>query len=244
MERIRRYIVTDFKNILRDDMLVYFIMIPITMSIAARWVIPYLTDFLVKKNINLIQMLPAVSSFFFLIMPPAIIGFVYGFMWIDERDEKILSVLQITPVPFIKTVIIKMSIGAVISFLLVLVVIPMSGIGNIKIPYLILAGSLTAFNVPLFALFLFDFAKNKIEGFAISKYLYILYMLPFICYFVKVKYEFLFGIIPSYWVLKLYWLISEGNMNIGFYYITGILFNFAVVIFLLKRYVKVAYKIV
>jgi fluoroquinolone transport system permease protein len=71
----------------------------------------------------------------------------------------------------------------------------------------LLSGLLSA----VFAMALATFAANKVEGMAVIKGLATLMLGPLAAYFIHSDWQILFGLLPTYWPAKAFWVASEGE---------------------------------
>jgi fluoroquinolone transport system permease protein len=85
------------------------------------------------------------------------------------------------------------------------------------------------------ALFLAAFAENKVAGLALVKFLNGLAVIPIGAYFIEPPWQWLSGVMPMYWPLKVFWLAVEGSAY-GGYFAVGLGVNLLVLGLLLKRF--------
>jgi fluoroquinolone transport system permease protein len=238
---IRSFIANDLKNIHRDSYFPFLLSIPLLLGILFRWLIPYLAQLLKNCNFDLSPYYPLIVSYFFVLMIPCIIGFMNGFIWIDERDDHTLNALLVTPLPLDQYLAYKALVCMVSSFVLTVIAIPLSGLSGASFINIAVVALLSSFTAPLFAIILFVFSKNKVEAFAVAKYMYVLYLVPIAAFFIHSSWDMAFGLIPTYWLLKVFWLIEE-NISVWSYFSVGFVYNFLLLIVLLNYYKKIAYK--
>jgi hypothetical protein len=85
--------VNDLRGIVRDKLLVFAFSIPFILILLGFWAIPWISG----QIFDLFPYRGLVLSF--IIIEIAIVfGFVFGFMLVDERDDNVLSALQVLPV--------------------------------------------------------------------------------------------------------------------------------------------------
>jgi len=77
-------------------------------------------------------------------------------------------------------------------------------------------------------------ADNKVTGFAMMKLMNSIQVLLVVAYFVPMPGQLLFGLIPSYWPMKIVWLAAEGRPY-GWYLAAGFAVN-VISVGLLMRY--------
>ena len=87
----------DARNVARDSMLRWLVGTPIAYALAFRWGVPVLRTWLGERyGFELTPYYPLLASFLVLITP-ALIGAVVGFLLLDHRDDRTLTALQVTP---------------------------------------------------------------------------------------------------------------------------------------------------
>lgn len=241
VKKIFGILTADIKNIYRDKYLLYLILLPFIIGYGLRKLIPKLGNLLIKQDINIFDYYPLIGSYFIILMVPAVIGFISGFIWIDERDRKTLYVLKVMPFSFSYYFMYKIFMGMVLSCILVFVNVPFSNIVDIPIIHLFCLSILASFTAPMFAMILFIYSKNKVEAFAVAKYMYVLYLLPIIAYFVSSKFEILFWIIPTFWILKVFWIAVDDVSYFFLYYIAGFIYHILLLVIMFKFLKKKVY---
>ncbi|PKM50830.1 MAG: hypothetical protein CVV02_10075 [Firmicutes bacterium HGW-Firmicutes-7] len=91
------HIKNDMKQLVREPMMLLLFCLPMFMFIVYKAIIVFLIPYLNKHlSFNLADYYLYILSFA-LIMTPAMLGIVIGFMMIDERDGKIAELMTVTP---------------------------------------------------------------------------------------------------------------------------------------------------
>jgi hypothetical protein len=57
--------------------------------------------------------------------------------------------------------------------------------------------------------------EDKVEGMAVTKGLATLMLGPLAAYFIHSDWQILFGLLPTYWPAKAFWVAGEGGNNPG-----------------------------
>ncbi|MCD4786166.1 MAG: ABC transporter permease [Candidatus Eremiobacteraeota bacterium] len=195
----------------------------------------------IKKSLyfDLRPYYPVIVGYFFVLIAPLQMGTVAGFLLLDEKDDNILTALRVTPLPLAVYGIYRVSIVSFLSFLCVIVLIPLTGlVPNMSISLMIPAALSASLLGPVFALCIASFGGNKVEGFAIAKALGAFGVAPIVAFFVKSKWQLLFGIFPTYWPLKAFWSAEQGGWVYWVYSIIGILYLAILLVYLLDRFRK------
>ena len=80
---------------------------------------------------------------------------------------------------------------------------------------IILISVLIAIEAPIIALILSIFSDNKVEGVALLKSLnFVFLLLPVAALFIPGKWQYIAGIIPTYWPVKAFIEVSSGSTDV------------------------------
>ena len=83
------------------------------------------------------------------------------------------------------------------------------------------------------------FATNKVQGFAIVKASGVFIILPLVAYFVDMPWQLIFGLLPTYWPLKVYWLLDAGQSGAWIFILVGLAYQLLLISVLLRRFNRV-----
>lgn len=231
----RAFAPVDFKNIRRDALLVWIPLLPLIMTLALRFAVPPLADLLLRQfDLDLIPYYPLLMSMFVLLVPSTV-GMIVGFLLLDERDEQTLLALMVTPMSNTSYLTYRIGVPLVIGFFITLITYPLAGLVPIAPLDLVIVSLLGAFTAPLIALFLAALAENKVAGLALLKMLNGITILPVVAYFIPANCQWLAGIIPTYWPLKVFWSAVSGE-SYWLYMLIGLVINGIVLVLLLRRW--------
>ena len=87
----------DVKSVARDSMLRWMIGTPIVLALVFRWGVPAFDGWFGERyDFDLTPYYPLLCSFLVL-MIPTLMGSVVGFLLLDQRDDRTLTALQVTP---------------------------------------------------------------------------------------------------------------------------------------------------
>jgi fluoroquinolone transport system permease protein len=205
----------DARNIFRDANFKWMIFLPVFLALLLRFGLPPFSAWLqAAYTFDLIPFYPAILGYFFVLMCPMIFGMLTGFLLIDERDDNTLTALQVTPLPFRAYLAYRVAIPIVLTIVLMFVIFPLSGLGVFPPEHLLLTALAAAPTAPLFGLTLAAFARNKVQGFAVTKMLGAVLIIPIFAYFTDSPWEYAYGVFPTYWPMKVYWLLEAGEPGV------------------------------
>jgi len=214
----------DLKILLRERALMGLFVIPFLLLLGAY----FLVDFMQGK-LNLVLYVPIVLTFL-IIESPMLFGFINGFMLLEEKDENILSALQVLPMKKWIFIAYRQLFGTVFTFLVILLyyfVFPVIPLTFVEFFFLDLIISLEA---PLLTLGVALIASNKVEGLAFFKFFNFIILLPFLQLFIHSNWHVLLGISYSYWPIR---ILFDGFLitNIPLYvWISGFCYHIALLV--------------
>jgi fluoroquinolone transport system permease protein len=226
----------DARNILRDSLLRWMILFPVIIAVALRLGYAFLVERVqLLFGMDLLVYQPLIFSFL-VIMLPMLLGAVLGFLLLDQRDDHTLTALQLTPLALKGYLTYRLSIPMLLNIFISMAVLPLTGLLELKLGLLILAVVAAAPLTPIYALTLAGFADNKVQGFAFMKAAGVTLLPPLFAYFVQGNWQWLFGLMPTYWPARVYWSLIEGDFaTAAFALVVGLVFQLAVIALLIRR---------
>lgn len=202
----------DVRRVRRDNLLAWVIGLPVGAALLMRFGVPPLTGWLSSTyGFDLVPFYPVVGGYFVVVMMPIVLGFVVGFLLLDERDDDTLRALQVTPLSPVAYLAYRAGVPTLVSLLLMPALVPLAGLSPLGLGATLVVAVASAPLAPLFAFTLPAFARNKVQGFALVKLLGALMMLPVLAYVVPDPWRWLFGIVPSFWSLQTLWSLTDGG---------------------------------
>lgn len=206
----KRLLPLDWKTIRRDSLLLWVPLFPFVLALFLRQALPALNGLLATWQFSLA---PYYSLFLcgLLLLVPQMSGLLVGFLLLDERDERTLQAIQMTPVPTSTYLLYKLSLPLMLGFVSTLLSLPLSGFVTLRWWQALLVVPICALLGPITALFLVAFADNKVTGLAVFKLMNGVLMLPLVAFFVAEPWQWLFGLLPPYWTMKAVWMMQKGE---------------------------------
>jgi fluoroquinolone transport system permease protein len=122
------------------------------------------------------------------------------------------------------------------------VIFPLANLTSLNARTILLSAIAAAPMAPMLALALASVAQNKVQGFALMKMIGIVLFVPIVAYFAPAGWELAFGIFPTYWPLKVYWLLYAGETNVWLYVVIAVVYQLLVTALLAKRFYKVLHQ--
>jgi len=227
----------ELKNVRRDSFLAWLVIYPLFLALVLRIVLPYLTEYANGYNIDLVHYYPVILSYMTLLLVPIIFGIVVGFSLIDERDDGTLTALRVTPLPIASYMFFKTALVMLASIMLTFVTLPLSNIIAVDLSSVLPIAILASLEAPIFGLLINSFAKNKVEAFAVMKFLGVLFIAPLGAFFIAGAWSCSFMIFPAYWPLKAFWNLAAGKPY-WWLIVTGIIYHLVILFPLYRRFVR------
>ncbi|MDO7785722.1 hypothetical protein [Desulforamulus aquiferis] len=237
MSYFKAFMVNDFKNIGRDSLLLFMLFMPWLLVILMRSLIPVIEQWLFSNYQFILQpYYPLIIGVFIILQIPMIFGLVFGFLLLDDRDDRVLTALQVTPVAVGGYALYRFVSIVLLSIIYIMLAIPLTGLAQVPLSFSIAAAALLGSFFAVFVmLLLISLADNKVEGLAIMKGMGFILLGPVAAYFIDSKWQLLLGILPSYWPAKAYWLISDGQESWP-YLAAGFVYMSLILVWLTRRF--------
>jgi len=240
----------DVKLIGRDSFLVFMFAFAIVLATVLRLGLPALNDYLIEQNIlnettfisSLEELYPMFVAYLVLYTGALLVGTIFGFMLLDEKDHNTIKAMLVTPVSMNQYLTYRVGMPAVIAFGVVLFQFLFINQALVPLWQIILLSAGAALTAPIVALFFSTFAANKVQGFALSKFGGISGWSILLGWFVPMPLQLVIGLYPPFWVSKAYWMILEGNDLWWAALIIGVITQLGLIALLMRRFTNVAYE--
>ncbi len=195
-----RRLTYDYKLLRGDPMLLLSMAVPFILWALMQFLLPWVID-LVKMKWELdLSVYYGQAGIFFLMLIPMMMGMVYGFILLDERDGGIITAISVTPTGKTGYLKLRMGIPTVLSFIFILLFLLLLDLGGgLNLIQLLIISAITAFQALILLLFLGAFAANKVMGLAISKAFGILLMGPLLDYVLPSPLNWTGAYSPLFW---------------------------------------------
>lgn len=193
--RLRSLLIADAKNIARDPTLIFAILLAIAPAIGFFIWRPQIN----QAAFNAFGLEDAIhwSLPFLLSLPAFLIGWVIGFLLLEDRDEHTLLALDITPVGKGGYMLYRVALAMVLTFIVTLIGICLL-LPQTSWPVIIGLALLVAIEGACAAFILPAVARNKVEGLAVTK-LTNLFAVASMLTLIPSPWRYLAGFIPTFW---------------------------------------------
>ena len=230
----------DLRNVARDPMLRWIVVLMPAFGLFFRFGTPPVAAALEQRlGFDLTPYYPLLMSFLPLVAA-GMIGSVVGFLLLDQRDDRTLSALLVTPLSMGDYLRYRFVVQLVVCLLLTWLIVPLAGLTDTTWLQVSVAAAVAAPLAPMYALFLGSFAANKVQGFALAKALGIVMVPCIAAYLVTGPWQIAFGVVPHYWPMKVFWLFDAGATRAALgYALVGLAWQGAVLAWLVRRFGRV-----
>jgi hypothetical protein len=205
--RLSRLLFADAMNVSRDPMLLFASVLSFLPSIGLG---------LAREAIDeagLAAGVTALSEIFVplaLLLPAFLIGWVTGFLLLEDRDDGPLLALDVTPVGKEGFLAYRLAVGAgitaAITVLALWLLLPAAALW-LKLVILVTVAADAALSAAL----LLALARNKVEGLALTKLTNIAAIVP-LAALIPSPLRLVAGIVPTYWLGELLGLAGSGAL--------------------------------
>lgn len=239
----------DIKLIGRDSFLVSMLLYIFIIAVVLRYALPWLDNYLVENGVlpnetitfGLTDIYPMIVAYLSIYIGAVLVGVIFGFMLLDEKDDNTLKAMLVTPISLNQYLLYRVGVPTVVAFFGVLGQMLIINQALVPLWQMLLIAAGAALTAPIAALFFATFAANKVQGFAMTKFVGVAGLTILLGWFVAEPLQFLIGLFPPFWVAKAYWMALEGrDLWLGALLI-GVVTQVVLLWALTRRFNKVAY---
>ena len=212
LQRFRQFGALDAKLIGRDSLLRGMIVIPLGVAIAVRLLLPViLARGGSATGIDLLALYPMIASSALLLITPVMYGIVVGFLLLDQRDDRTLLALAVTPLSFGRYLTYRLVVPTLFAVPMTLATFALGGLTFA--PSAVLMAAVAAAPITsLLALALVSLAENKVQGMALQKAFSVLLVLPLGGLLAPTPWSWLFGLLPTTWPIWVLWNAEPASL--------------------------------
>ena len=243
----------DVKVIGRDSFMVMMFAYIMIMAVILRFALPWLDTYLAENEILPLEfqgvtlsampdLYPMLVAYMTIYLGAVLIGVIFGFMLLDEKDDNTLKAMLVTPVSINQYIMYRVGVPVVIGFFGVIAAMLIINQALVPLWQLIPIAAAAALTAPIATLFFAVTAENKVQGFAMSKFIGVSGMGIFVGWFIPEPWQWLLGLFPPFWTVKAYWMALDGNNFWWIVLIGGIVLQLGMIYGLAKRFNTVAYR--
>lgn len=194
------------RRLLRDRFLLGMAVYILGIALALRWILPWMQGaLLTRADFDLGPYLPLATSYFVVVNTSVLTGLVSGFLLLELKEEGILRALAVTPVSIGAHLAV---LGGAIFGVGTLVAVGLGLVIGVGVPDLAALAASAAVGAPsglVIALVIAVLSANKVEAFAVLKFVSLFGLVPVGGYFLPEGWRALAGVVPLYWASDLWW---------------------------------------
>jgi len=230
-----RAIPYDYKLLKGDPMLILSLMVPFILWALMHFLFPFLQGVVMEQWSVDISPYYRQAGTFFLMLIPMMMGMVYGFILLDERDGGIITAISVTPTGKTGYLKLRLSIPMALSFLFILLFLILLRLtGSLDILQVLVISLLVSSQSLILLLVLGAFAHNKVMGLAISKGFGILLMGPLLDYALPAPLHWIGAYSPFFWASRA--LLAESGAGFWLYAGVTLLFHGLLIWILFRKF--------
>lgn len=193
-----------FRQIKSDYMLTLACIVPFFVGCIVKFAVPILEDVLTKQFQLEFLLTPYYPLFdlFLSMIAPIMFCFAFAMILLEEIDDKVARYFMITPLGKGGYLFSRIGIPAILSLLFTPPILMFFHIGSMNISTLLEISLLGTLLGMIVALMIVSLSSNKLEGMAVTKMSSLLTLGIFPPFFINGNSEYLFVVLPSYWLAK------------------------------------------
>jgi fluoroquinolone transport system permease protein len=209
---LRTLTAADSKGISRDPLLRIMALAPILLAIAVRFGLPPAIQLLdTQMGIASSVVVTQLAGYILLVLPPMLCGMLVGFLLLDQRDERSLQALRVTPLPLAHYLAYRLSMPFVLGIITSAAALLIGGVVTQPFWMILAITWAAAPFAPLTALALSTLAANKVQGLALQKLLSLPLLLPVLGNLLPAPWNLAALVAPTYWPAALLWQLQAGS---------------------------------
>lgn len=223
-----------FRQIKSDYMLTLTYIVPLLVGCVIKFGVPVLENLLTNKFQTEFLLTPYYPLFdlFLSMIAPIMFCFAFAMILLEEIDDKVARYFMITPLGKGGYLFSRIGLPAILSLLLTPLILFLFHISSMSPATLVAVSLLATIIGMIVALMVVSLSSNKLEGMAVTKMASMLTLGILPPFFIKGNTEYLFGILPSYWLGK---YVRSGNALV---FISGLVVSGLWIFLLIKKFDK------
>ena len=244
MHLVRRAGLNDARLVARDGFLVMMLGMVVVFGLVLRFGLPWMDGQLAAVGVlpsastssRLSDYYAPIVAYMAFYTGALMVGTIIGFVLLDEKDERTLEAVMVSPVPLNWFVLYRAVAPAALAFVIVtafFLFISQELVPLWQLLLLCVGASLTA---PIITLFFATFAENKVQGFAMAKFVGLAGWVIILGWFVPEPLQWLMGLFPPFLVSKAYWMALEGSSFWWTVLALGVVLEMAAILVLMRRF--------
>lgn len=236
-QRVRALGRVDLRSVQRDPLLRIMPWLPLLVGGLLRMGSGVVVEQTKRRfGVDLTFTFPLIAAYILLLIAPAITGMVVGFLLLDQKDDRTLLAMRVTPLSLANYLAYRLTMPMIVSALVTWFAFSIAQLALSRSWLIIPCLLLSALIAPITALTLGTVAANKVQGFALAKALNIFMIAPILAAFTPVPWQWLFGLLPTFWPARLLWAFHFSEPSAAPIFIAGCAVEGLLLYWLVKRF--------
>jgi fluoroquinolone transport system permease protein len=201
----------DVGSALADPLLRWMAALPLAVALAVRLALPAgLARVGELAGVDLGWLLAPLSGYVVVGMAPLLAGALVGFLLLDQRDDRTLLALRVTPLPLGVYIAYRLVAPALLAAVVTLAAVAVAGGAGLSLPGALVAALAAAPLAPVAALALAALARNKVQGLALLKAASVVLAAPLAGLFLSAPWQAALLALPTCQVARAVWALQAG----------------------------------
>lgn len=241
---MRQFALNDLRLGARDSFLIMMAGMALAIGVIFRFLLPWADVYLAEAgllpneatNLRLSDLYPMLVSFIGIFQSAVLAGAIFGFLFLDEKDGNTLKALLVTPVRLGNYLAYRVAMPAIITFIVTLVIVPLIGQAQIGWTRLVAVAAGAAPAASLIVMFYALTAENKVQGFAMAKFVAIAGWIIPAAWFLPGPWQWLAALFPPYLAHKAYWMAEAGAPLWWLVLLVGLVWQLAALVVMARMF--------
>lgn len=190
----------DLRELSRNPALLAAALVPVVLAVLLRLALPTLEG-VVQAQLDLATHRSTIVAGA-LAITVMLAGWIVGFMLLEERAQRTISALAVTPLTRRGFVIWRLLAPTMLALLGGSLVVTLGRGDAIALDRALVGCVLMAPCAPLFSLTLVSAADNEVEGLALAKLASLAFVLPLVTLYLDGPWIWLAGVLPPFWPIR------------------------------------------
>ncbi|MBN2878769.1 MAG: hypothetical protein JXN65_03970 [Clostridia bacterium] len=197
------HIKSELKKIFREPIMVLLFFAPILITLIFKLMYVFLVPFIQKYIAFDMSQYQHYVLVFTMIMSAMLLSIVMGFTMIDDRDNKIVELISVTPMGKSGYLFMRLSLVFLFVFIYSIYTYLFMGIYILPVFTLLYLSLILCIYSAVMGLLLFSVASDKVNGLTYAKGMNVVFLFAFVD-LLNIKWlNAVGGIFPPYWITKI-----------------------------------------
>ena len=233
MSTLTQFLGNDWRNIMRDSSLRFFLFMPILMFLVAVLGLPGLI-----RAVPLLEPYKLEFVMFIGVQAGILVGFVFSIILLDEKESQVHLAFKLLPGSNLSFIIARLLPAAVFAWIIGLLTLRFNGVWPMDWWTALKCSPLFFFPGAICTLLVSAFAPNKIYGMAYFKGVDLLLTAPVLYFILEGSWKEIFRALPFWWTFGLINDAVTGADSYIWTLIIGFSYNLLILIILIKLFGK------